>query len=120
MARMNSGDDATADGEPDGSTVSVERVSAVDGVVILRVTGQLDVETGPELERALADAGAEAGDRIVLDFDGVDFMDSSGIAVLLSAAGRGTPLELRNPSNAVRRVIDITGLDQVLRMSTDA
>ena len=106
--------------DPDGSTVSVEQISSADGAITLRVSGQLDVETGPELERHLVDATAESGNRIVLDFAGVDFMDSSGIAVLLSAAGRGTQVELRNPTNAVRRVIDITGLAGVLRMTPDA
>lgn len=120
MAGMNHGDVEVANGEPEGSTVSVERVSSTDGVVTLRVSGQLDVETGPELDRHLAAAGAEAVNRIVLEFDGVDFMDSSGIAVLLGAAGRGARLELRNPSKAVRRVIDITGLTEVLPMSSDA
>jgi anti-anti-sigma factor len=120
MARMSDGDVDTAGGDPAGSTVTVEQVSAADGVVILRVTGQLDVETGPELDRHLADATAEAGNRVVLDFAGVDFMDSSGIAVLLGAASRAARIELRNPTNAVRRVIDITGLADVLRMSPDA
>lgn len=120
MARMNHGDVDTAGGEPDGSTVSVERVSSADGVVTLRISGQLDVETGPELDRHLADAADESGNRIVLEVDGVDFMDSSGIAVLLSAASRGSQVELHNPTTAVRRVIDITGLAQVLRMRPDA
>jgi anti-anti-sigma factor len=116
MAGMNGDELEESD---DGSTVSIEQISAADGVVKLRVSGQLDVETGPELERHLSAAGAD-GTRIVLEFGGVDFMDSSGIAVLLSAAKRGTPVELHNPTKAVRRVIDITGLGDVLRMSPDA
>jgi anti-anti-sigma factor len=117
---MNHGDTDVAGDDPGGSTVSVERVSSQDGVVTLRVSGQLDVETGPELDRHLADAAVEAANRIVLEVDGVDFMDSSGIAILLSATSRGSQVELHNPTTAVRRVIDITGLAHVLRMRPDA
>ena len=120
MAGLDHGEVDPAEAEPDGSTVSVMRVSAENGVITLRVTGQLDVETGPELDRHLTEATADAASRIVLDFGGVDFMDSSGIAVLLTAASRAAGLELTNPTRAVRRVITIAGLADVLPMSPDA
>ena len=45
---------------------------------------------------------------------GVSFMDSSGIAVLLEAAQGTDAVLIRRPSNAVRRVIETTGLTEVL------
>ena len=41
-------------------------------------------------------------------------MDSSGIAVLLEAAQQADSVVIRRPSNAVRRVIETTGLSEVL------
>ncbi|MGA2531253.1 MAG: STAS domain-containing protein, partial [Acidimicrobiales bacterium] len=49
-------------------------------------------------------------DRIVFDLSDLGFMDSSGLAMLLSVAERVETLELRNPPPTIRRVIEMTGL----------
>ena len=58
----------------DGFRVSVDEPSP--GRVVVGVAGEIDVATAPELERALADAGAEK--RVVLDLSECQFIDSSG------------------------------------------
>ena len=61
--------------------VSVDEPSP--GWVVVGVAGEIDVATAPELERALADAGAEK--RVVLDLSECQFIDSSGLRTLLGA-----------------------------------
>ena len=53
---------------------------------------------------------------LVVDLTKLEFMDSSGIAMLLKIAARVDSVEIRNPSNAVRRIIECTGLTDVLHL----
>ena len=50
-------------------------------------------------------------------------MDSSGLNVLVSATGRGARSDavlLRNPPASIRRLLSITGLDEVIRIEGDS
>jgi anti-sigma B factor antagonist len=85
----------------------------VDGpphVVVL--VGDLDVANAHRLRAHLQTVTAVP---VVLDLTDLTFMDSSGIAVLLEAAQRGTTITLRNPSAIVRMLVEVTGLTNVLR-----
>lgn len=81
----------------------------------ISVSGEIDTHTAPSLAAAIA-----AADRreLTLDFSGVEFIDSSGLRVLIQAhrkaAESGGTLRLSNPSAMVRRVLDISGLDDHL------
>ena len=82
----------------------------------LRVSGELDLLTVPQLRDALAGLGGR--DRgVVLDFSGVSFVDSSGLGLLLSMArtaeAKGGWLVVRSPSAAVRRLFGIAIPDGV-------
>ena len=67
--------------------------------------------------------GVQGRLNLVVDLSGVYFMDSTGLAVLAVAHKRlqqaGGGLVLAGPTPAVRRSIDITGLDQMMPV-TDA
>jgi anti-anti-sigma factor len=87
---------------------------------VLRLGGELDLATAPSIRRAVSSAVAdETPERVVFDMAGVSFMDSSGLSALLEVAAT-TPVTVRNPSNAVRRVIETTGLSGVLTLETQA
>jgi len=76
----------------------------------LRVSGELDLSTVPQLRDALAVVRDPGGD-LVLDFAGVSFVDSSGLGLLLSTARtmteRGASLVLRSPAPTVRRLFGV-------------
>lgn len=75
-----------------------------------RLEGELDMATANDLSQLLRDAST-SGDPIVLDFSGVSFMDSSGLRALLEGAGKANgdgPVVILNPSDQVRRVLDIS------------
>lgn len=83
---------------------------------LVTVEGELDAATAPALADALQ--AAAPGETITVDLEGLTFLDSSGIAVLLAAHRRdavdGTRLRLTRPSEAVSRVLGICGLLDVL------
>jgi anti-anti-sigma factor len=83
------------------------------GTLTLRPAGELDIATAPRLEQALMD-GRTPGDRVVLDLADLEFIDSTGLRVLIRAveAARrgGWELSLRPGPPAVHRVFEIAGV----------
>jgi anti-sigma B factor antagonist len=98
------------------SSLEISIDTSVDptGAAIVSVSGELDISTAQALEAALVPITAEHPRRLVFDLSGLRFMDSAGIAVLIGAAAKVAAVQLRNPSPIVRRVVEVTGLSDVL------
>ncbi len=94
--------------------VSIDATACGEGIALVTVAGELDVETAPELHNRLADQVRGGRRHLLLDLSAVPFMDSSGINALLKAhdtAGRaGGGVCLVAPAPVVRRVLDLTGV----------
>jgi anti-sigma B factor antagonist len=92
--------------------------------IVMSVQGEIDLYTVPRLQRALAEALA-TGERVrlVVDMSGVDFCDSTGVNVLLAAHRQareaGGDLELASPRPAVRKILQVTGLETVFTVVED-
>ena len=90
--------------------------------VVMSVQGEIDLYTVPRLQRELANALA-SGDavRLIVDLSGVDFCDSTGVNVLLAAhrqaREKGGDLELAAPRPAVRKILQVTGLETVFTVT---
>jgi anti-anti-sigma factor len=88
-------------------------ISPIHPLVGLRLAGELDLFTSSKLTVALADV--DGMDPIHVDLSELTFIDSAGIGAILSFAGsRSTSgrVVLINPSEPVRRALEIAGLDQ--------
>jgi len=83
---------------------------------VLEVRGEVDAYSAPQLRDALREMGGE-GARLLVDLNGVDFMDSSGLGVLIGALKRareeGGELALVCTGQNLLRLLAITGLDRV-------
>ncbi len=77
--------------------------------------GELDAYTAPELDTAISETDSSPT-PVVLDLGGVTFIDSSALQVLVAHFQRLSEsdrrLELRSPSAAVTRLLDVTGLTE--------
>jgi anti-sigma B factor antagonist len=84
-------------------------------VCLIEVYGDLDLATVPALETELGRVESTDVQRIVLDLSGLDFIDSSGIALLLRAVERddldGSRLSLLRPARDVAATLRISGVD---------
>jgi len=85
---------------------------------VVRLSGELDAHTSGQLRSLLNELLLAGQGNLVLDLSGLSFIDSAGLAALLSAA-KGTRrgggrLLLSGPAPAVRRVMALTGIDVVL------
>jgi anti-sigma B factor antagonist len=85
-----------------------------DGHVVIAVTGEVDTFTSAGLRDALTEAIENGASDIVLDVSGMEFIDSTGLGVLVGALKRlqerdGT-LTLRKPRPSALQVLSIVGL----------
>ncbi len=95
-----------------------------EGVEHVVLRGEFDLAAVPAFEDRIAKAEAGAPAVIVVDLGGLQFMDSSGLRALVSADDRARRAERRfaivpGPP-AVRRVFEITQLDERLDLVEDA
>ena len=94
-------------------------VSSADAVVRVTAVGKVDSSSAPLLRTEL-EAALDGGDlrELVVDLDGVTFLDSAGLSVLAGAhrraAGRDVHLRVLASSRAVIRPLQITGLWDLL------
>lgn len=83
--------------------------------VVLALEGELDLLTAPALRVQLADLVRRCDADVVLDLDGVEFIDSTGLAAMLNALRRLTRARRRLllvcPDGPVRRILQLTRLD---------
>ena len=81
--------------------------------------GDLDPATAPALTALIAELAADASiEKVVLDLAKLDFIDSSWLRVFVTSsealAQRGAAFVLRDPSANTRRLLDLTGLGEII------
>jgi anti-anti-sigma factor len=98
-------------------TFTLAEEAGSGGERVIRLHGELDIDTVPELERALLQS-RPAEQRVVLDLSELQFMDSTGLRVLLrarAAAEEGRwELLMRDVPPNIRRLFDMTGVHGAL------
>jgi len=92
----------------------------VGGVHVLSVSGELDLGTAPQLEQPLEQALSDGG-SLLIDLSACEFIDSTGIALLVrawqrldgdqaAAAGEDARFALCGLNDQVRRLLELSGL----------
>jgi anti-anti-sigma factor len=96
-----------------------------DGVRTIVVRGELDLSTAPDLEGPLEEAIAAKDASVLIDLGDCEFIDSTGIALIVrawqqldaAADGEGSGrVVICNDNEQVRRVLEITGLELSIRI----
>jgi anti-sigma B factor antagonist len=94
------------------------------GCAVVQICGELDISTAPELrERLLAVLNRSGFSRLILDLSKLEFMDSSGVAVLVNTERRarllGRTVVLVAPQRPVLRVLQVCGLGHYFSIFDD-
>ena len=94
-------------------------------VVVARVTGELDLAGAPTIEHTVGQAVPNGARALVVDFSRLEFIDSSGVAMLFSLArrlvGRRQELHVVAPGGGpVARVLDIVDFGRAAPVHGDA
>ena len=99
--------------------LQVKREEVGDNVV-LAVEGSIDIYSSPELRGELKGALEKQAPRIVIDMQGVSFVDSSGLATLIEALqkvnGYQGKLVLCSMSSQVMGVFQLANLDHIFQI----
>ncbi|HYF47056.1 MAG TPA: STAS domain-containing protein [Acidimicrobiales bacterium] len=82
----------------------------------VRVSGELDLAGADAVRVALDEAIGDEAERVELDLGDLAFLDSSGLSVFIELAVR-VPVSTVSASDAVRRVVTVTGVDEVLGLA---
>jgi anti-sigma B factor antagonist len=96
-------------------TVDVETTSSY---VTVTVAGELDMADADRVGQVLEDAAAADRPIVRLELSGLTFADSSAVKAIIlgakAAEAHGVTYELVNPHSRVQRLLEITGLTNVL------
>lgn len=88
---------------------------AGDGLVFLRPAGELDLATAPQLDASLREAHERGFRRLVVDLRGLEFMDSTGLTLLirwtLEARNDGIEFAVVPGDSRIRRLFELTQLN---------
>lgn len=91
---------------------------------VVTLQGEVDVYTAPSLKDALVEVIESGCANVVVDLEGVDFIDSSGLGVLVGALRRAKEasgsIRLVCTRESILKVFRITGLDKVFPIFADA
>lgn len=86
---------------------------AIEGI---EVRGVIDLDTAPRLRDLLADAISAGNRHLIIDIENVDFVDASGLGVLVGALREvrrhGGTLDLVCTNDRLLKILRITGLDK--------
>jgi anti-sigma B factor antagonist len=91
-----------------------------DRVVVVNVSGELDLASSPALEQELERPAVASGELIIIDLRGLQFMDSTGLSVLVRAHQRaaqaGQRFAVVKGPQQVQRLLELTGVAERLTL----
>ncbi|GAB4427241.1 MAG: STAS domain-containing protein [Anaerolineae bacterium] len=89
-------------------------------VQLFEVIGRVDSTNATELGNAMDKAVDDGKSNLVLDLSGVEYMSSAGLREMVRILKRvkrvGGDLRIANPSERVREVLELAGLDSVFEI----
>ena len=96
-------------------------VRNADATTVISVSGELDLASSPALEEELERVAQSDAQVVVVDLRNLEFMDSTGLSVLVRAHQRaeehGRRLGLVNGSQQVQRLLTLTGVADRLMLT---
>jgi anti-sigma B factor antagonist len=96
----------------DGSLELTE--SLVGDVRVVTATGDVDLSTSERFGATLQRLAGEPGGPIIVDLTTCDFIDSSGLAAILHAAGLRSDFSIVGGTGAPSEVLQMTAIDQTI------
>jgi len=93
-----------------------------NNISIFEVSGRLDSNTSPALEKQLFDAIEKGSKNVIVDFEGLDYISSAGLRVILKATktlkGSDGIFVLCSLKDYVKEVFEISGFDSYLPIAS--
>ena len=92
-----------------------------NGLMVVRITGEIDHHSAVEMRSGIdAEIFERRPEKLILDLSGVDFMDSSGLGLILGRLATmrkvGGELVLLNPNDGVLKILKLAGAERILKI----
>lgn len=92
-----------------------------DGSLIVRLEGEIDHHSAAEIREGLDRMIAESRPKaLVLELSDIDFMDSSGLGLVLGRYRRlneiGSQMFIKNPSPRIEKILNMAGVDRLIKI----
>jgi anti-anti-sigma factor len=97
-----------------GAQCTITQVIDASGAPVVNLIGEIDISNAHQIGTNLKRLIGNSTTNLVIDLSALEFMDSAGIAMLLRAVTGVAAVTIRNPSTVVRRILECTGLDDIL------
>lgn len=98
----------------------INEYSAAPGRTVIAVSGEIDVYTAPRLRETLISLVDAGNYRLIVDLEGVEFLDSTGLGVLVGGLKRvrahDGAIDLVCTQGRILRIFRITGLSKVFNI----
>ena len=98
--------------------LQIESKQLEEQMVLFEIQGEMDVFSSPAVKQKIAEAVEEGDHYVIIDLRRVSYMDSTGLGVLISGLKRtrehGGNICLLAPHHRVRKILKVTGLENVL------
>lgn len=101
----------------------IERLVVDEELVLVVIAGELDLADEPKADLAVDFVVSLAPPKVLVDLTPCEFVDATGLRILLQAQRRirqaGSRIVFAGPSPQVRRILDLTGVDEQLALAED-
>lgn len=98
--------------------LEIQTQSLTKETTVIQPTGRMDVEAAAEVRQMILDLAEQGARRVIVDLQGVDFMDSSGLSALVTGLKalqtRGGVLRICSANAQVKTALRLTMLDRIL------
>ena len=99
--------------------ITFDTTVANGATTVIEATGRLDMVAAPKLKALIQSAVTKGETPVVIDLSGVTFMDSTGLAVLISGLRvtrqAGSDLRIAGATSQVLSVLQMTGIDRIIQ-----
>jgi anti-sigma B factor antagonist len=103
--------------------LKVETRSPREGVAVIMLSGEVDVYTSPRLKQEMVDLLNQGQAHLIVDLNGVEYLDSTGLGVLIGglkrARERDGDLRLICENMRILRIFEITGLTKIFEIDNN-
>jgi anti-sigma B factor antagonist len=100
--------------------IDVKASASRSDVVILTISGELDVHTVPEMDKIVKEQFGKNVTRMVFDLSGLTYTSSAGIGIIMSsikfARGKGGDIKLASLQPRVHRVLELLGFTKIFEI----
>ena len=94
------------------------KVNEVDGIVVIKLAGNLDTNTAPEAETEINNWLEKDSKKMVISLEETKYVSSAGLRVFLATAKKmtaaGGAVKFCSPNEVVQEILDISGFSGIL------